>query len=403
YPQQGMNENYTLTVYEDSGPAFLEAATVWGALRGLETFSQLIFLHDGKYYIRSAHIKDWPEYPYRGLLIDSGRHFIPKNVIKRQIDLLSQNKFNVLHWHVSDSESFPYVSKKFPEIAKQGAYDKKYMYSPEDVQEIVEHARLRGIRVLAEFDTPGHMASWRGIQGLMTNCSKEEPNVLDPSKESTFQFLEQFFTEIKETFPESWIHLGGDEIHMFSQCWENSPNVVKFMESKGWGKNVTALVNYYFDRFQGIIEKVYGTKNGDNILMWEEVFKNNNPRPNSVAHVWLNRNLVAQTTAKGHRTIVSQGWYLDHIHGGEDWHDLYSNDPRGFTGSEKQKSLVIGGEACMWGEFIDATNLETTVWPRATAVAERLWSNPSTKADEAQARMHEQRCRSLGRGFFVRP
>ncbi|CAD5228754.1 unnamed protein product [Bursaphelenchus okinawaensis] len=402
YPHDQMNENYTLTVYEDK-PAILEADEVWGALRGIETFSQLIFFHEDQYFIRTAYIKDWPEYAYRGLLIDSGRHFLPKNVIKRQIDLLSQNKLNVLHWHVSDSESFPYDSKQFPEMTKQGAYAPKYVYSPEDVQDIVEHARLRGIRVLAEFDTPGHMASWRGIPGLMTKCGDAEPNVLDPSKNSTFEFLEKFFTEIHEVFPESFIHLGGDEIGFFSSCWQHSEDVVKFMEEQGWGKDVNKLVNYYFDRFQGIIENIYNTKDGSNIILWEEIFANNNPRPNSIAHVWLNRDLVQQTTKKGHRTIVSQGWYLDHINTGEDWSYMYSNNPRSFKGTPEQKELIIGGEACMWGEFIDATNLESTVWPRAQAVAERLWSNPTRHASDATGSMFEQVCRSVGRGYYVRP
>lgn len=122
-----------------------------------------------------------------------------------------------------------------------------------------------------------------------------------------------------------------------------------------------------------------------------------------MVHVWLNRTLVEESTKAGHRTILSQGWYLDHIHGGQDWDEMYANDPRSFPGTKLQKSLIVGGEACMWGEFIDNTNIEPSVWPRASAVAERLWSNPKNDWKDAVPRIYEQRCRSLARGFYVRP
>ncbi|CAK5081441.1 unnamed protein product [Meloidogyne enterolobii] len=209
-----------------NGEILLEANEIWGVLRGIETFSQLFFVKQGQLYIRTITVHDWPEYSVRGILLDTSRHYLNKNIILRQIDLASQNKMNVLHWHIVDMESFPFVSTRFPNISKEvinssfkniflikkGAFTSKHIYSPNVVDEILQHARLRGVRVIPEFDTPADCYDKKNR--LVTS------SMLDPSKESTYIFLKEFLKEIDETFRDKYIHLGGDETAYWTiQCW----------------------------------------------------------------------------------------------------------------------------------------------------------------------------------------
>uniref|UniRef100_A0AC34RI97 Beta-N-acetylhexosaminidase n=1 Tax=Panagrolaimus sp. JU765 TaxID=591449 RepID=A0AC34RI97_9BILA len=377
-----------------TGDAVLDANEVWGALRGLETFSQLIFWKNDSYWIRTSQIHDFPRFPLRGVLIDTSRHYLPPPTIKRQIDIMAQNKMNVLHWHIVDIESFPYVSQKFPNLHEAGAFSPRHVYTPETVQDIIHYARLRGIRVMVEIDTPGHTGSWKGQPGFLAECR-------------------EFFTEILEVFPEKFLHLGGDEVSFFTNaCWFWNPKIREFMNLHGFGENITALEDYYFSKLQKVLKPIAKDRTQ---VFWQEVFDNNKPAPGSIIHVWkgstaTERNEeLARVTAAGFQVILSSCWYLNYINYGADWKDgataYYYCDPQDFEGSDQQKKLVIGGVAAMWGEFVDATNIEARLWPRASAVAERLWSNKNatTNAEKAWPRLHEHRCRLLARGFRVQP
>ena len=148
-----MNESYSLKI--DAEEPLLKAHSVWGALRGLETFSQTVHINGSCYKVHRNHIKDKPRFSFRGFLIDTSRHFIPKKVMFAFLDAMSYSKFNVLHWHAVDDPSFPFESKAFPNLHRKGAFTAKHVYRPKDVQDIIEYATLRGIRVMPEFDTPG--------------------------------------------------------------------------------------------------------------------------------------------------------------------------------------------------------------------------------------------------------
>ncbi|CAD5228340.1 unnamed protein product [Bursaphelenchus okinawaensis] len=422
YPQQGMNEEYYLRV-PVAGDAVLEADEVWGILRGLESFSQLIFQTRGAYFVRTAIIHDWPEYTVRGIMIDTSRHYIPKKIILRQLDIMAQNKFNLLHWHIVDSQSFPYVSKKYPHLSERSAYSPSHVYNKNTVQEILDHAKMRGIRVMVEFDTPGHMASWKGELGLLTECHDTNghsvmSNIIDPTLERNYAFLRNFYDEILSVFPEKFIHLGGDEVGFWKSCWLTNPKIRDFMLHKGFDENTTMLENYYYDRLQDLVTDIIGVDKDARMIFWEDVFQYNNPFPKAVAHIWYSASEKARNdalhryTAAGHEVILSSCWQLNYVNYGSDWKDegsksgqFYYCDPRGFSGSEEQKKLVLGGIVGLWGEFIDGTNIESVLWPRASAVAERLWSNPkqTTDADRAWPRLHEHRCRLVARGYRASP
>ena len=331
---------------------------------------------------------------------------------------MAQNKMNVFHWHIIDIESFPLVVQKFPNLHKEGAFTSKHIYDPQTVQDIIHYARLRGIRVLPEFDTPGHTGSWKGQPGLLAECTSQtgdkiDSNIIDPTKKENYQFLQDLFTEMFQIFPEKFVHLGGDEVSFFTEaCWRRNPEIRQFMKLHGFPDNVTALEDYYFSKLQRLVRKVGP---GKTQIFWQELFDNNKPELNTIIHIWKGNNEAerAQTlqavTKAGYKAILSSCWYLNYIAYGSDWKDganaFYYCDPHDFEGTEHQKKLVIGGITTMWGEYVDATNLEARFWPRASTVAERLWSdkNATSDADKAWPRLHEHRCRMLARGYRVEP
>ncbi|NXD58062.1 HEXB hexosaminidase, partial [Corvus moneduloides] len=398
HPQLTSSEAYHLTVTEPV--AILKAYEVWGALRGLETFSQLVHEDDyGSFLVNESEINDFPRFAHRGVLLDTSRHYLPLKSILTNLDAMAFNKFNVLHWHIVDDQSFPYQSIYFPELSDKGAYSSNLIYTPTDVHLVIEYARLRGIRVIPEFDTPGHTQSWgKGQKDLLTPCyNGEQPTgsfgPVNPVWNTTYDFMTKFFKEISSVFPDEFIHLGGDEVDF--SCWKSNPEVKKFMKKQGFGTDYAKLESYYV---QNIVDIVSSYNKGQ--MVWQEVFDHKAQlKPDTVVQVWMASNYaheLSSVTGAGFTTILSAPWYLDYISYGQDWKKYYSVEPLNFPGTEKQKKLVIGGEACLWGEFVDATNLTPRLWPRASAVGERLWSSSNvTNLQDAYKRLTNHRCRML--------
>uniref|UniRef100_A0A7E4ZXK7 Beta-hexosaminidase n=1 Tax=Panagrellus redivivus TaxID=6233 RepID=A0A7E4ZXK7_PANRE len=427
YPQEGMDESYSISAKSNQVVATLTANTVWGALRGLETFSQLFFKDaNGNWFLRPSVISDKPRFPHRGIMLDTARHFVSVTLLKRQIDLLAQNKFNVLHWHLVDDESFPYTSAKFPDMTK-GAYTSKHVYTVAQIKDVIEFARLRGIRVIPEFDTPGHTGSWGfGNPSLLADCfySNGSPlkyaGLIDPTLNSTWTFLEDFFAEATSLFKDNYFHFGGDEVeYLMTECWGRNVGVLQRMQDEGIGDTFTLLKKYFADLVKVVQKHSQKTK----FIFWEEVLDYNVAPEGSVAHVWKEFNspadmgkTLSDITAKGHRAILSSCWYLNYIKYGADWGYVdekqtrargmyYECDPQAFDGTDEQKALILGGEVALWAEFVDGSNITPRLWPRASAVGERLWSDPkqTVSPDVAWPRLHEFRCRLLNRGYEVEP
>lgn len=410
YPDEDTTENYRLLVNMSRG--LLKAETVWGALRGLETFSQLVEQDDyDTYYINQTEIEDFPRFPFRGILLDTSRHFLPVSAILETLDAMSYNKFNVFHWHIVDDPSFPYQSYSFPDLSAKGAFHPyTHVYTQSDVRKVILYARLRGIRVMPEFDSPGHALSWGpGQPGLLTPCYKGDVpsgtfGPINPTLNTTYEFMSRLLKEVSVVFPDSYIHLGGDEVSFY--CWKSNPQIQKFMQKMRMGSDFAKLEAFYIEN----IVKMATALNKTSVL-WQDVFDHREKIPgNTVLLVWRGdpakyyREMYLMTRA-GHRVLLTAPWYLNHISYGQDWRDAYSVKPLNFNGSEEQKKLVIGGEVCMWGEYVDATNLMARLWPRASAAGERLWSDEdqTSSLTEAYDRLADFRCRLVRRRIRAEP
>ncbi|XP_072526732.1 beta-hexosaminidase subunit alpha isoform X2 [Salminus brasiliensis] len=410
YPNEESDESYNLSV--SAGEAVLKAESVWGALRGLESFSQLVYQDKyDLYFVNKTEIVDFPRFKFRGLLLDTSRHYLPVNIILKTLDAMAYSKFNVFHWHIVDDPSFPYQSYNYPDLSSKGAFHPMtHIYTQSDVRRVIAHARLRGIRVIPEFDTPGHTQSWgKGQPDLLTPCYKGDVpsgtfGPVDPTLSSTYQFMSGLFKEVKSVFPDSYVHLGGDEVDF--NCWKSNPNVQAFMTKMGFGGDYTKLESYYIENIVNITTALNKTP-----IVWQDVFDYRERIPkDTVVEIWKGvpadyQAELGRITLAGYRVLLSAPWYINHISYGQDWRNAYTVQPQNFSGTEQQKELVIGGEVCMWGEYVDATNLTPRLWPRASAAAERLWSNEekTSSVDQAFPRLENFRCMLIRRGIQAEP
>jgi hexosaminidase len=363
------DESYTLEVTPSQ--ASLRAPTVVGILRGLETFLQLVDGGQDGFFLPAVGIQDRPRFPWRGILVDVSRHFEPVAVIERNLDAMAAVKFNVLHWHLSDDQGFRVESRRFPRLHESGS-DGLY-YTQDQVREVVAYARDRGIRVVPEFDMPGHATAW--FVGYPEYASAPGPYEIerrmgvfdptfDPTREETYRFLDRFIGEMAALFPDPYWHVGGDENSGVQ--WDRNPRIRAFKEGHGWTRN-EALQTYFNQRLLPILAKYHKQMVG-----WDEILQPG-LSTTSLIQSWQGRASLDSAAHRGYSTILSSGWYLDHQRSAE-YH--YTMDPLPATSmlSAEEAARILGGEACLWAEHVGPETIDSRLWPRAAAIAERLWS-----------------------------
>jgi hexosaminidase len=247
-------------------------------------------------------------------------------------------------------------------------------YTQEEIHEVVDYARQRGIRVVPEFDMPGHSTAWLvgypelaagpGPYSIEREWGVFDP-CMDPSREELYKFLDVFVGEMSALFPDEYFHIGGDEVR--SAQWNANESIQIFKRKNDIPDN-KALQAYFNRRLLDIL-----TRHEKKMIGWDEIFHPDLPR-SIVIQSWRGQESLAEAARQGYRGILSSGYYLDHMRPAS-FH--YEMDPLGNESAsltaEAQK-LILGGEACMWAEFVDSGNIESRIWPRAAAVAERLWS-----------------------------
>jgi hexosaminidase len=368
-PSLSENESYSLEVTDQQ--ARLVAPTVVGALRGLETFLQLLQGDRDGFYLPGIKIQDQPRFPWRGLLIDVGRHFEPMDVLKRNLDAMAAVKLNVFHWHLTEDQGFRVESRKLPKLHTLGSDG--LFYTQDQVREIIGYARDRGIRVMPEFDIPGHSTSWLvgypeigsapGPYKIERGAGIFEP-ALDPTREQTYKFLDTFLGEMAALFPDAYMHIGGDENE--GKQWDRNPQIQAFMKAKGIKDN-HALQAYFNQRVLKILQKHH-----KKMIGWEEILHPDLPK-DAVIHSWRGPASLADAAKKGYDGILSAGYYIDLIFPASQ-HYLADPIPQNTTLTTEEAKHVLGGEATMWGEWVSPDTIDSRIWPRTAAIAERLWS-----------------------------
>ena len=372
-PELGEDESYTLEV--NSSGADLSAVTTLGVMRGLQTFLQLVEVTPQGFAVPAVVIDDKPRFPWRGLMIDSGRHFMPVEVIKRNLDGMAAVKMDVFHWHLSENQGFRVESKKFPKLQEMGS-DGLY-YTQEQVRDVIDYARDRGIRVIPEFDMPGHSTSWfvgypdlasgPGPYSIERKWGVFDP-AMDPTRESTYKFLDEFIGEMAKLFPDQFFHIGGDEVN--GKQWDANPKIQDFMRAHNL-KNNADLQAYFNTRIQKIVAKHGKTMEG-----WDEILRPDLPK-SIVIQSWRGQQSLADAARQGYRGLLSSGYYLDLMQPAAQHYavDPFADGAANLSDDEKQK--ILGGEACMWAEYVSPENMDSRIWPRGAAIAERLWSPQS--------------------------
>jgi hexosaminidase len=396
-------ESYTLEVTPQG--AEVRAGGPAGVLRGMATFLQLA--QSGR--TPAIHIEDHPRFAWRGLLIDVSRHFMTMETLRRQIDAMEAVKLNVLHLHLSDAQGFRVESKVYPKL--QGMGSDGMFYTQEEIRGLVEYAGDRGIRLVPEFDVPGHSKSWLigypelASKALPYRLGKDGNNgsaVLDPSREEVYVFLDKLFGEMAQLFPDRYFHIGGDEVN--PAHWTQNPAIQAFIRDK-WLKDTQELEAYFAQRVAAIL-----ARHGKRMMGWDELLRGTLPK-DVMIEAWRSSKMQGRSVRQGYRTIVATGYYLDWVLPAG-FH--YAIDPAdtaafGLTAEQlkrvkgtylekiypeeyalaggtpmtpEEESRILGGEAAMWSEMVTDEMLDGRIWPRIAAIAERFWSARTVRDEE---------------------
>jgi hexosaminidase len=378
----GEDESYHLEITPQR--ATLTAPNALGVMHGLQTFLQLVHATPQGFAVPSVTIDDQPRFPWRGLMIDAGRHFQPLEVIERNLDGMEAVKLNVLHWHLSEDQGFRIESKVFPQLTAKGSNGQ--YYTQKQAREVIDYAYDRGIRVVPEFDMPCHTTAWfvgypelasgKGPYQIETKWGIFDPG-MDPSRESTFAFLDKFIGEMTALFPDAYFHIGGDECN--GKEWDANAKIKQFMQAHNL-KDDAALQSYFTGRVQKLVTSHHKITVG-----WDEVLQPDTPR-DVVIQSWRGATGLAAAARQGNRVLLSNGYYIDL---NQPASEHYLVDPFGGEGatlSAEQKALVLGGEATMWSEFVTPDNIDSRIWPRTAAIAERFWSPQDVRDVESMYR-----------------
>ena len=374
-PVLGVDESYKLLV--NSNKIILKAATDIGAVRGLETLLQLLKTTEKESYFIGVNISDAPRFLWRGLMIDVARHFQPIEVLKRNLDAMAAVKMNVFHWHLTDDQGFRVESKVYPKLHQLGSDD--LYYTQEQVKDVVKYATRLGIRVIPEFDVPGHasailtaypeLGSKEGYQySIERNAGVFDPT-LDPTNDKTYEFLENLFTELAPLFPDEYFHIGGDENE--GKHWDQSKKITAFKAKHGLKTNHD-LQTYFNIKLEKILLKL-----GKKLMGWDEIMTPTMPTT-AVIHSWrglnegLKESTLIEAAKKGYQSVLSNGYYIDRMLSVK---HHYAIDPIGDAVlSNSERAKILGGETTMWSELVTPLTIDSRIWPRTAAIAERYWS-----------------------------
>ncbi|WP_240723627.1 beta-N-acetylhexosaminidase [Flavobacterium sp. J27] len=388
--QVGLYEDESYSLEITSEKILINATTDLGALHALETLLQLLQNTETTFYFPTLSISDKPTFKWRGLMIDVARHFQPVAVIKRNLDAMAAVKLNVLHWHLVDDQGWRIElksRKKLSELASDGFY-----YTQEEIKNIIAYADERGILIVPEIDVPGHASAILTAYPEIGSNYKKDPKeqngstysiernagvfrpTLDPSNPETYRVLGEIFDEVCTLFPGKYFHIGGDENE--GKAWDDNPMIQKFKKKNGFKTN-HELQSYFTLQLVPLLKK-----HNKEIVGWEEIMNEKMPKT-TIIHSWKGSNegstagkSMVDAVKNGYRTILSNGFYIDLM---QSIHEHYTAPiiPKEAQLTENERENILGGEATMWSELVNAQNIDSRIWPRTIAIAELFWSYPS--------------------------
>ncbi|WP_158281485.1 family 20 glycosylhydrolase [Sediminitomix flava] len=403
-----LNEDESYSLQVNSDQILLKAKTDIGAIRGLETLLQTFDADRKGAFFMTANIQDSPRFPWRGLMLDVSRHFHPMDVVKRQLDAMAAVKMNVLHMHLADDQGFRIESKALPklhELASEGEY-----FTQDEIREIIAYADDRGIRVMPEFDMPGHATAMILAYPEMASApfqymdkkpdlSPEEKKkayaemnvehilerhagvfdpTIDPTNEKNYELINLLIDEMTALFPDEYFHIGGDE-NEYKQ-WADNDQIQAFMKENDIPDH-HMLQNYFNTKLLAMIQA-----QGKKMMGWDEILVEGLPK-DAIIQSWRGKESLFEAAEKGYTGLLSNGYYIDLMHSVD---DHYTVDPLegGEQLSEEEQKSILGGEATMWSELVTKNTIDSRIWPRTAAIAERLWSSSSvTDLDDMHRRL----------------
>lgn len=382
------DEGYRLVVNNSS--VVLSAQKPAGLFWGIQTIRQMLPMNtvNNSVSLPSVTIEDIPRFPWRGLMLDCCRHFLSKDFIKRYIDLLARYKMNTLHWHLTEDQGWRMEIKKYPKLTEIGAWRTEEdgsvyggYYTQEDMKEVVAYAKQRYINVVPELELPGHSTAALAAYPQFSCAGgpfKVEtrwgifPDVYCAGNDSTFIFLENILSEMIEIFPSAVFHIGGDECP--KERWKNCPKCQARIKSEGL-KDEHELQSYFIKR----IAKFLSSKN-KRIVGWDEILEGG-LASDAIVQSWRSMDGAAQAVALGNQAIASPSnfTYFNSDEKTLNLKKVYSFDPVPSGLTEAEQKNILGGEACLWTEFAEQSNVDAKIFPRLLAMAERLWSSAERK------------------------
>lgn len=370
-PVQSLDEDESYALKVTSSGAEIDAPNELGAMHGLETLIQLVQPNGSGYTIPSVNIHDTPRFQWRGLMIDCGRHFEPVAVIKRTLDGMAAVKLNVFHWHLTEDQGFRMQSLAYPKLTEAGSDG--LFYTQQDAKDIVAYARARGIRVVPEFEMPGHSTAWLVAYPELASGSKPteirrefgvSDYAIDPTREATYVFIDRFLTEMATIFPDAYVHIGGDETP--APDWKTNPRILVFMKAHDLKDN-DALQAYFNSRVLKILTRLH-----KHMMGWDEILTPTLPK-DIVVQSWRGEASLSKGAKLGYKGILSAPYYLDGMRPAG-VHYLADPIPSSSDLTPAERKLILGGEVCMWAEHLSERTIDSRIWPRTAAIAERFWS-----------------------------
>ncbi len=388
-PRVAGDEAYRL----DIGPrgAVIAASGDRGLLWGVQTLRQLLPLEKGTpVALPCLHIADAPALGYRGQMLDVSRHFYPVEFIKRQLDVLSYYKINTFRWHLTDDQGWRIQIKRYPRLTDVGAWRTEHdgsrhggFYTQDEVRDVVEYARLRGIMVIPEIEMPGH-ATAALVAYPEYACAPPLPAVptlwgvfLDvycPGKEDTFRFLEGVLDEVVELFPAPYLHIGGDEVP--KDRWRACDSCQALMRREGL-RDEGELQSWFVRRIQR-----YLRGKGRTLMGWDEILEGGADRE-AIIEVWRGEAEGRKALANGNRIVNATDYYIDKLPDKLSLEQVYLSDPWGGADAA-HRAQVWGAEAPLWSERVSPLNGEAMLYPRMLAFAEITWNATARGFEKAR-------------------